>query len=244
MMFTPSNIAGHPTHERDGAGLDARVRATILAAPVAITMICLGLCMPTEGRRFYDWLTSENKPVEMLTFVLALVAAVMGVNFAIELWRRRPRERFAGIFYIVFALGMFVIGMEEIAWGQSLLGFQTPQAWAEMNAQHETTLHNLSGFQGHNDILRFAFGAGGLVGIALAPLLPRFRALWPHRVLVLWFLIIAACSAVQLYVDAMPNGPLVRPLEKLGRLAEVIELLISIAAVLYLWINRRQLARA
>jgi hypothetical protein len=222
--------------------LATRLRTAIFIAPVAIVIVCLAMCVPPSSRRFYEWLTDENHPVEMLTFILALAAAVMGVRLAIALVRRR--QRFAASFYIVFALGMFFIGMEEISWGQQLFGWQTPPDWGQVNAQGETTLHNLGPFQGHNDILRFAFGFGGLFGLAIAPLFPRLRVLFPDRVLVMWFLVIAGISAAQLYCDAVPNGPLVGPLNKVGdRLAEVVELLIVTAAVLYLRLNARRLIK-
>src|SRR5688500_8856547 len=86
----------------DGAGLDRRTRRIIFLAPLAIVIVCLALCLPPAGRAFYDWLISENKPVEMLTFILALVAAVMAVRLAAALFRRR--ERLPGAFYVLFAL--------------------------------------------------------------------------------------------------------------------------------------------
>jgi hypothetical protein len=226
-------LDGEPDHP-----LGRRIRTTIFIAPIVVVIVCVAVCIPPASRRFYEWLTDENHPVEMLTFILALAAAVMGMRLATALVRRR--QRFAAGFYILFALGMFFIGMEEVSWGQQIIGWQTPADWGQVNAQGETTLHNLGPFQGHNDILRFAFGFGGLFGLALAPLLPRLRVLFPDRVLVMWFLVIAGISAAQLYCDAIPNGPLVGPLNKVGdRLAEVVELLITIAGVLYLWLNAR-----
>jgi hypothetical protein len=239
MTEIPHTPVSSPQGEPDRP-LGRRVRAVIFIAPLAIVIACVALCIPPQSRRFYEWLTDENSPVEMLTFLLALAAAVMGVRFAIALVRRR--QRFAAGFYILFALGMFFIGMEEISWGQQLFGWKTPETWGQVNAQGETTLHNFGPFQGHNDILRFAFGFGGLFGLAIAPLLPRQQVLFPNRILVMWFLVIAGISAAQLYCDAVPNGPLVGPLNKVGdRLAEVVELLITIAAVLYLWLNARAL---
>ena len=239
-MANASDMAEAPAPRAAGAGVDRRTTMTIVIAPVALTLFFLAMCVPRSGRRVYDWLISENKPVEMLTFILALLAAVMGVRFAIHLFRRR--ERFAGVFYVLFALGMFFIGMEEISWGQQIFGWRTPDDWGEVNAQKETTLHNLGPLQGHNDFLRLAFGCGGLVGIAIAPLLPRLRVLFPSRVLLTWFLIIAGSSAIQIYADFWPDGPGAMTLDKAAnRLAEVIELYISAAAVLYLWLNRRSL---
>jgi len=244
-MTTTTTIVDIPASSApstDRAGLTSGMRAAIIVTPIAITLACLAVCVPPAGRRFYDWLTSENRPVEMATFILALAAAFMAVRLAAALFRRRARV--AGAFYCLFALGMFFIGMEEISWGQQLFGWETPAAWGEVNKQKETTLHNLGPFQGKNDILRFGFGFGGLLGVTIAPLLPRLRVLFPHRALLTWFLIIAGVSAAQVYVDLAPHGPLVGPLTKLGdRLAEVVEMLISIAAVLYLWINTRLVRR-
>ena len=238
MMGPSSDLLNAPPARSGETDLDRRARAAILIAPVAIVIVCVAMCVPPASRRFYEWLTSENRPVEMWTFLFALVATVMSFRFATALFRRR--QRIAAIFYLLFALGMFFIAMEEISWGQQLFGWQTPADWGNANAQGETTLHNLGPFQGHNDILRFAFGFGGLFGIAVAPLLPRLRVLFPHRALIVWFLIIAGVSVSQMYCDMVPHGTLVGPLNKLGdRLAEVVELLISIAAVLYLWLNRR-----
>jgi hypothetical protein len=239
-----TDLPASPAAAAEGAaGLSSRTRAAIVVAPIAITVACLALCVPPAGRRFYDWVISENKPVEMATFVLALAAAIMAVRLALVLIRRAAAP-FAGVFYVLFALGMFFIGMEEISWGQQIFGWETPPDWGQANAQNETTLHNLGPFQGKNDILRFGFGFGGLIGVALAAVLPpRFRVLFPHRALVSWFLIIAGVSAAQVYVDLAPSGPLAGPLGKLGRLAEVVEMLISIAAVLYLWINLRLVRR-
>lgn len=37
------------------------------------------------------------------------------------------------------------MAMEEISWGQRLFGWETPAAWAALNHQGETNLHNLIG---------------------------------------------------------------------------------------------------
>lgn len=44
---------------------------------------------------------------------------------------------------LLAALGFFFFGMEEISWGQRIIGWETPQSWAEANYQEETNLHNL-----------------------------------------------------------------------------------------------------
>jgi hypothetical protein len=40
-------------------------------------------------------------------------------------------------------LAAFILGMEEMSWGQRIFGWATPPRLAEANLQGETTLHNL-----------------------------------------------------------------------------------------------------
>jgi len=40
----------------------------------------------------------------------------------------------------------FVMGMEEISWGQRFFGWSTPDALRQVNAQNETSLHNIHNF--------------------------------------------------------------------------------------------------
>ena len=35
-----------------------------------------------------------------------------------------------------------LMGMEEISWGQRIIGWDTPDLWKQINAQHETNFHN------------------------------------------------------------------------------------------------------
>lgn len=42
------------------------------------------------------------------------------------------------------ALGSFYIFGEELSWGQHLLGWETSDAWKQVNDQHETNFHNTS----------------------------------------------------------------------------------------------------
>lgn len=81
----------------------------------------------------------EDGPIEMTTAVLYLAAAWVNLRLA---------ARFAGVAWTRLALlGLaalfFVVGMEEISWGQRLLGFTTPEALDTLNVQSEFNLHNL-----------------------------------------------------------------------------------------------------
>ncbi len=64
---------------------------------------------------------------------------------------------------------------EEISWGQRVFGIETPEFFAEANAQKETNLHNL--VVGGTNINKLVFGkilAGGLFGfLVLVPVAYR-----------------------------------------------------------------------
>lgn len=123
------------------------------------------------NRGFYGWLTAEDHLIEWGQF-FALVGAV--IAFAIAARRAAPASRALAVTLGLAALGAFVIAGEEIAWGQRILGFVTPQAIADINHQDELTVHNIG-------ILERVFNVGeavaGLVGLGLP--LARWRGWVP-----------------------------------------------------------------
>jgi hypothetical protein len=58
---------------------------------------------------------------------------------------RRRRVRWVRILLWVAAIVAVVVGLEEMSWGQRILGLETPPALREVNVQSEITLHNISG---------------------------------------------------------------------------------------------------
>jgi hypothetical protein len=64
----------------------------------------------------------------------------------------------------LIALGSFYFAGEEISWGQHFAGWQTPEAWAQLNNQQETNLHNVGGLfdQFPRTLLTLAAVVGGI----------------------------------------------------------------------------------
>ena len=102
---------------------------------------------------------SESLAEDLQVLVLG-AAAVFGVLIA----KKTSATLLRVYFYFVSAGIVFVIG-EELAWGQQIFGWDTPEGFAELNAQDQTTLHNLEVFQAPSDALM------GLNVLFLAPLL-------------------------------------------------------------------------
>ncbi len=184
-------------------------------------------------------LLSENYPIENLSAIFLLAGGLRGAKLA---WRAKAlgEAKLCFWFYGVFAFGLLLTAMEEVAWGQKLFDFPTPSAWKVLNAQGETTLHNIHGLQGHSELFRITFGLGGLVGV-WAEHVPYFRKIAAPRILLSWFLVITVHSAVDLFNDVVP---LQRDFDTaMYCLSELIEMLIGIAGFLYVEINGRRLAK-
>jgi hypothetical protein len=180
------------------------------------------------------WLMRENHPIELGTFVLLLLAA----GGALRLARRTRRHGAPALvwgFYGVFAAGMFLAAMEEVAWGQWLFRFPTPEVVKTLNVQGELTLHNLRGVSGKTEFARLAFGLGGLAGIVLAQVegLHAIAApayLWP------WFVMVAVHAGLDAYADLVTLSPWFEAL--LNPSSELVELLIGVSAYLYVRAHR------
>jgi PAS domain S-box-containing protein len=89
------------------------------------------------------FLLAKEGPFETATFVFEFVAALLCATAAWRLRQSAVLPRAAPVLFGLCALGLLVIGMEEINWGQTLLGFSTPASWSAINYQNETSVHNL-----------------------------------------------------------------------------------------------------
>jgi hypothetical protein len=103
---------------------------------VLAVMLVAHLLIDRQGALLF---AEEDGPLEMTTALLYLAAAWVNVRLA---------SRFRGIAWTrVGLLGLaalfFLVAMEEISWGQRLLGFSTPEALDTFNVQSEFNLHNL-----------------------------------------------------------------------------------------------------
>ena len=207
--------------------------------PAAVLLVYAALLAHPGSRDFAVAMVQENRPVELLTFAFLMAAGVLAFRVA-----RRMRERgkvpLVWLFHQAFGLAMIFIAMEEIAWGQHFLGFETPDRLEEINQQGETTLHNIGRLQGRSEVFRLVFGFAGLVGIWLY-YQPPFTdigvtpSLWP------WFAVIALAAAIDLHHDYFPVGTGFYD-QGWRWLSEVVEMLIGAAALLY--VREKVAARA
>ena len=89
---------------------------------------------------FHDnkFLHAEDGVMENLTTGLVLVTSVVCLILAI-----RQEGGIRRLFWLGLMVLLFLFGMEEISWGQRIVGWETPEALAEINIQGESNLHNI-----------------------------------------------------------------------------------------------------
>ena len=106
-------------------------------------VICLAIFITklvAGGSDFYENFLGENSVVEWLTALFLLLSAYLAMVTGVSKGSPYPKWlllTFASIFFVAF--------MEELAWGQMMFGWDTPENFRSLNAQGETTLHNIHG---------------------------------------------------------------------------------------------------
>ena len=77
--------------------------------------------------------------LESLTTIFLLSASVL-IIIGI---RKRESEKWSRLYLFVIGIALFVLGMEEISWGQTIFDWPTPWIFADLNFQNETNIHNM-----------------------------------------------------------------------------------------------------
>ncbi len=84
----------------------------------------------------YIWATYEDMYGEWAQTFLFSIALVFSLLLVFSTHRRR-------LFFALLAAVLFYVVMEEISWGQRILGFETPEFFKRHNLQDEANIHNL-----------------------------------------------------------------------------------------------------
>ena len=126
-----------------------------------------------------DWLIKEDSLVEWIGALGLLVGSILYLASFVFARRRRPVGMApTGVWALLgLALALFFFFGEEISWGQRLFGYGTPDSISGVNAQDETTFHNVNFLQGGLFDGDRLFRAGWL---AFFVLLPLVCWLWPR----------------------------------------------------------------
>jgi hypothetical protein len=127
---------------------NSKLRITPKTNLIVTTLIGLFLIVHIRlyepSSQLFAVLYLEDGIFESLTPML-LVASIIFIGMSISrLWRDQQLFKYRNLFTLIYfglILFFFLNAMEEISWGQRIIGWDTPQTFAG-NVQEETNLHN------------------------------------------------------------------------------------------------------
>ena len=123
---------------------DSSRRLNIFLIPLIVWPFFLLYRVQITDLKSYLRRISEGSLVEWLGFLFLLAAACL-------LWKAAAQASSAGLKLLIRSgsVGLFVLSMEEMSWGQMIFNWGTPATLNEHNVQHETNIHNLSFWHSH-----------------------------------------------------------------------------------------------
>ncbi len=126
----------------------------------------LQIILVAWGIKQYPWLNqlffAEDWTYEYLTVIFYIGAGGMMLYTFLKI----PLTKRYKLFVLAFAALFFFVAMEEISWGQRILGVETPETIEEINEQDELNIHNL-----HTDLFHVLLWGGSLLLGVFIPLL-------------------------------------------------------------------------
>ena len=99
------------------------------------------------GISWFDWLRSEDGPLEWFQFIEYAISSLLALLIYIRTKRKKDVN---SIIWLIIALLSFIIAGEEISWGERITGIGI-NSISNINVQGETNFHNLPFF--HNYLL-------------------------------------------------------------------------------------------
>ena len=125
-------------------------------AAVAAAILSLGF---KPQMRFLEQEDGIFEWIQVLAFAISAVAAAALVPRFL-----RSGQRLASAAYLLLAAGLVFIVGEELAWGQRLLHFETPESLAAVNEKEEVSLHNIESLTFVFRLLKLIAATYGILG--------------------------------------------------------------------------------
>jgi uncharacterized membrane protein len=119
------------------------MRQAMLHVAVVAGLLAGGAVCALVSEDVYWWYTGEDRFAETLQ-VIFFAGALVYVVRARAVLRRQGETAFSHLYLVTALAFVFLVG-EEVSWGQRFFGWATPEHFAEINRQAETTLHNIEG---------------------------------------------------------------------------------------------------
>ena len=142
----------------------------VLKRVIFLFPIVLLLCfcfLKLKHSEIYHLLIQEDNVLEYLQSACYFAAAIIALLISVSFFRS---SNYLLVFlYFSLCLGFLFIFLEEISWGQRILGFQGPTGIIENNFQKEFSFHNLNSVQPYLNIIYILIGGFGAFAHMILP---------------------------------------------------------------------------
>ena len=152
---------------RLSTALPIKGRQLIQYFPLLFIGLLIGI-KAASRRAYWVLIAMEDGPVEYLTSVAYLAAAMLCILMIVRLYNKQALGITALMIGLMAAL-FFFVGMEEISWGQRIFSIQSPDFFEVHNYQQEITLHNMIA----GSLLHLMYIVAGLYGAFAWKLFPK-----------------------------------------------------------------------
>lgn len=187
----------------------SRAKNILFATPWILGLIALALKLSIGETRTYKMMLTEGGFIEygtMLAFLLMPFFAIpVGHYF------RKQGQWLLGLGYYLVAGLAFFVGMEEISWGQMLIGWQGSEFFVQNNSQAETNLHNMFWIRDYFRLALLSISGLGCLGcfgyFFTTQIKSLSRNLWAQFILPEWPLYGFFAVTLMIYLPiVMTNG--------------------------------------
>lgn len=113
-MNNLTNLKLKIINEAKNNGMLKSFSLAIAVTPLVIVFIYSVLLAIPFTRNAAIWALEENRPIELLSFLFAIIGGIQGLILAWRLRQHREGKVTLG-FYLVFAIGLLFLGAEEVA---------------------------------------------------------------------------------------------------------------------------------
>ena len=209
--------------------------------PIA-TILAYAAIFFTGGKEAAANSLLEDGPFENFQVVLVGCAFLTG---AYILAKMPPRNTPWLLGWILLAtLGCLFIAGEEISWGQRIIGWATPEGWADINTHKETNLHNLSGLLNNLPKTLLEYGIyAGVLGVAL---LRKFKKSWlPEKFAIIYPAFLVSLPSVVMLLALRLGKYLDKTMETgfLPRVSELSEIYLYLFMLCYMLVLKNRLVQ-
>lgn len=117
-------------------------KAIVTGSIILLIILAYGLVLLHQDQEAFLFWIREDGLVEWLTFVVLIVMSAFSFSMSFAFSRSGAEGRAKKVWFFLGFL-FFFGAMEEISWGQRILGVESPEWFLKHNRQSEINVHNL-----------------------------------------------------------------------------------------------------